>query len=133
MVRGFTVILIMLFATLVACSPAPDGATDTVTPKVEYAEQSLYAYHANVQGEDITNITEVSVENCSSCHGDREAIQAKTAEILVNGSTVANPHVNHMTKEFECGDCHSLTEASSLACKQCHAWELIMDNGTWAG
>jgi len=116
-----------------ACSggtPASDSSPEAPAAPVDYSDNSLIAYHEKL-GDDISSLTEVSVDNCSDCHGDRSAIQASTEGILEGGGTTANPHVNHMTKELECGNCHSLTGTSTLYCNQCHAFTITKDNEMW--
>jgi Zn finger protein HypA/HybF involved in hydrogenase expression len=117
-----TVFCLVALLLCVACSSS--------TTTVDYSDDSLIAYHENL-GNDISSLTEVSVESCGECHGDRSAIRASTEGILEAGATVANPHLNHMTKEIECSDCHSLAEASTLYCRQCHTYTMTRDNGTW--
>lgn len=117
-----------LCAALAACAPSKEG---TSASTVEYADDSLIAYH-EAMGKDIANLGEVSVDACGTCHGDLAEIQSDTEDVLVSGSLKANPHVNHMFKEYECSDCHSLTEASALSCDEtCHEWDMTRDNGTW--
>jgi hypothetical protein len=102
--------------------------------KVEYSDDSLIAFHES-KGEDITAFTEVSRENCadSECHGEWVEIQEETDGVLEKAGTIANPHLNHKTKEIDCNDCHQLNKASTLYCNEnCHEWELTKDNGTWA-
>lgn len=53
---------------------------------------------------------------CLQCHGDREAIKAKTTKLK------PNPHYGH-DDSIECGACHKQHEPSVLACNQCHKFE----------
>lgn len=129
---AFTTILffMMILFCVVGSSCAPSNDSGSAT-SADYSDNSLIAYHESL-GNDISSFTKVSVENCSECHGDWPAIQAETKDLLQAGDTVANPHVNHMTKEIECYDCHSLSEVSSLYCNEsCHTWKITRDSGTW--
>lgn len=110
---------------------AEEADTDAPAAPVEASENSLIAFHDSI-GMDISNLTEISVDACGSCHGDLAAIQAETEDILVYEGHVANPHKNHMRKEFKCTDCHSLESQSHLGCNDtCHTWEMTQNNGTW--
>ena len=106
-------------------TPAAEVAAD-----VDYSSDSLIAFHASM-GEDISGFSEVSKENCGACHGEWSTMVAETEGLLQDGELSANPHQNHMFKEFECSDCHHLTEGSTLGCHSCHSWEITRDNGTW--
>lgn len=109
-------------------SSSESGATSVVT---DYAQGSLLAFHASM-GEDISMIMEISAEACGTCHGEWNSTVAETDALLVDGELSANPHQNHMFKEFACSDCHQLEEQSVLGCNSCHSWEITRDNGTWA-
>jgi hypothetical protein len=128
----FTTVLCLVAILLsAACSGGMSSDDSGSAASVDYSDNSLIAYHESM-GNDISSFTEVSVDNCSECHGDRSTIQASTKDLLEAGGTTANPHVNHRTKEIECYDCHSLTEVSTLYCNEsCHTWNMTRDNGTW--
>lgn len=117
--------------SLGACAPKTPTSETGSNSSTSYQEGSLGAFHEDM-GQDISGIQEISVEACSPCHGDLASIQADTEDVLVYEGHVGNPHKNHMSKEFDCTDCHNLEAPSVIGCNEtCHQWELSRDNGTW--
>ena len=51
-----------------------------------------------------------------ACHV-REDIVAATEDC---GGADFNPHASHVSKDVQCGDCHSVHRESELYCNQCH-------------
>lgn len=126
---------LVLCVSMAACtsSGSDAGSSSSDTTAVEYSDDSLIAYHESI-GQDISYITEVSVDNCSECHGDLATIKEATEDILDDGVYTANPHTNHMFTQYDCEDCHSLTGTSGLTCNtQCHEWSVTTDTGIFDG
>lgn len=113
-----------LCVAFAGCAPSQNtddsqGMADTGAA----AEGSLVAVHEAI-GQDISGVTEVSIEQCSSCHAWEKAVE-KTDALWegIGQISDANPHFSHATNAFECSDCHSLTESQVNVCNQCHIFE----------
>ncbi len=103
-------------------SPSSEGGLDS-TSAGDAAEGSLVAVHEAI-GQDISNLTEASIEQCSSCHDWEETVEQTDALWAGLGQiSDANPHYSHATNAFVCGDCHRMSEAQVNVCNQCHIFE----------
>lgn len=116
---------------VVGASAATGGASEQAGQAAseqaagDYAEGSVKANHAAL-GVDLAGVTEVSIEQCSPCHGGSwEAIQETTVDMWegVGQISDANPHEAHATNGYVCSSCHKLTEGPSVQqCNGCHAF-----------
>jgi len=59
----------------------------------------------------------VATERCQSCHGDYEAMKARTQKLS------PNPHYTHMGDQ-PCGECHRAHKTSVNMCSKCHKIDL---------
>lgn len=109
-----------------ACTPS-ESSSGSDGSSAESSEDSLIQMHEDM-GNDISDITEVSVENCTNddCHGGSyDEIVAATEDMWEGVGQIgeANPHDAHGTNGYVCEDCHSLTGTSINQCNGCHDFE----------
>lgn len=124
-------VLLMVVATcafvlaMAGCSTSATSSNDVPSDAASVIQEgTLLARHSN--GE-LDGITEVSYENCLSCHGgDYEGFIEETDGYWEEFCNIkaANPHASHGTVAFQCQDCHKLSGESVVQCNGCHIFEL---------
>lgn len=96
-----------------------------------YMTEDGYIYHAEEREPIGTK------QFCFECHDDGDASTGKDwAEVVAStanygGEEGFNVHENHMSTNFDCGDCHSVHATSFMSCNDgCH--DLVVPQG-WEG
>ena len=62
----------------------------------------------------------VKTAKCQECHGNYEALAARTAKMTPN-----NVHANHLG-DLDCRECHGVHKQQTLACAECHQFKVEM-------
>ena len=62
----------------------------------------------------------VKTAKCQECHGNYEALAARTAKMTPN-----NVHANHLG-DLDCRECHGVHKQQTLACAECHQFKFEM-------
>jgi hypothetical protein len=112
-------------ATETASAAADSSALEVVDISASPdASKGLVAMHKTL-GVDISSITEISYDTCGTCHGDYQAIRARTEGIWpgIGQISDANPHTAHASNSLTCSDCHSLNSEQVNVCNQCHDFQ----------
>lgn len=93
-------------------APAPEAAIDLADTAGNSPYCLVSTHPQQLSGEPNTDY-------CLTCH-DYEKLAADSAKSPLDegGKTVFNPHAGHV--DFECVDCHSVSEAPVLQCNSCH-------------
>jgi len=106
----------------IGCSGQDSGTQDPGSQSeqpTQPAKGSILAIHASNVSFDLDEATAVSCLG-SGCH-THETIATATANYL--GVDEINPHQSHLG-ELVCSKCHSMGGEPTLACNECHFYEV---------
>lgn len=100
---------------------AAAAAADWPLRNEMHAANNMQCSSCHDEEDPTQGVAPVSADKCLSCHGSREEVAARTAEV---GEDI-NPHDNfHYDQGLDCTTCHKTHTDSVNLCASCHDTDL---------